>query len=214
MLVLVSVVATWLITDFVYYQKHLKFIKNLNIDVVYGVSESDIQNWTEKGGQIKSIRNSFDSKAKPSYENRTSTATNINEQLDRRKPAIIISSQPVSQADDLGGTTFSCLNAGNNMDNCKTNQAATSCAQMACQLNGSLISPGERFTMSQMYQNALCSQFEERCGFDGPGGGGGGGNGGGDDIGDGCNGNCEVDCPWWAFICRSVHSSSTSQIFW
>ncbi len=109
-------------------------------------------------------------------------------------------------ADD--GISFQCVNAGSKMHKiCQRNQAATACAQMSCQL-GKVMDAGERFSMQQQYNAALCSEFETKCGFDGAGGGSGGGNGGGG----GGRGN-SVSCSWYSLGCRIVHTGNDNWWF-
>jgi len=106
-------------------------------------------------------------------------------------------------ADD--GISWQCVNAGSNMNRaCKTNSVAIGCAQMACTMDGQM-DVGERFTMGQQYDIAMCSSLESSCGF-GDGAGGGGGFGGG------AAGNT-VSCSWYSLGCRIVHTGNDNWWF-
>lgn len=107
----------------------------------------------------------------------------------------------VMKTEISGEIGWQCANAGSDMNKiCQRIGAATSCAQMSCQLDGQM-NVGERFSMQQQYDAALCSTFETKCGF-----GNGGGNGGGG------RGNA-IKCSWYDIGCRIVHTGNDNWWF-
>ena len=99
--------------------------------------------------------------------------------------------------------SLECSSAGSDMNKiCQRNQAATTCAQIDCQIDNEK-HDGKRRNLKEVYDSALCSEFEASCGFGSGSGGGGSGSGGFN----------QVKCSWIDIGCRIVHTGNDNWWF-